>query len=341
MTGPDALMLHMERPDTPMHTLKVLVLDPVRRGADVTLDELRATVSAYLGVVPRSTQKVVAATGFGGRPFWVEDEDFDLDAHLDELTLPGDGARADLDEVCARLAERHLDRSRPLWAMTLVHGLAGGRQAVVVRVHHAISDGLAALNTFLAVTTDAPGAAASPPPRAATTLPTIAELRDLARRSSAAGSPASAPWSAPGVASRRATTEFGDRSEVPEGLAAPRTSFNALSGADRVCASGELDLAQLKAVGKASGATLNGVLHAVIAGAMREEYAVRGDTLDAPAVATFGVAADTASTRRWGNEIAPACVYLRVDLADAEARLRETARSCLLGVDLRRRRGFA
>ncbi len=99
-------------------------------------------------------------------------------------------------------------------------------------------------------------------------------------------------------------------------------------------------LADLKRVGRATGATVNGVLHAVIAGAMRAEYADRGDSVSAPAVATFGVASDTSSSRRWGNEIAPANVYLRIDLADAEERLRATARSCLLGVELRRRRGF-
>ncbi len=61
----------------------------------------------------------------------------------------------------------------------------------------------------------------------------------------------------------------------------------------RVCASGDLSLADLKRVGRATGATVNGVLHAVIAGAMRAEYAARGDQLGSAAVATFGVAAQT------------------------------------------------
>ena len=69
MTGPDALMFHMERRDTPMHTLKIMVLDPSRRGGPLTLADLRAAVAPYLGVVPRSTQRVHAGPGFGGRPF--------------------------------------------------------------------------------------------------------------------------------------------------------------------------------------------------------------------------------------------------------------------------------
>ena len=73
---------------------------------------------------------------------------------------------------------------------------------------------------------------------------------------------------------------------------------------------------------------------------MRAEHVARGEDVDTPSVAVFGVAADTRSTRRWGNEIAPATVYLHTQTADPLERLRATARSCLHAVDLRRRRGF-
>ncbi len=338
MTGPDALMLHMERPNVPMHTLKVVVLEPGARGP-LSLAQLQAAVAPYLGLVARSTQKVYSAPGVGGRPFWGPDPRFELAHHLDEHTLLT-GGRNELDELCGRLAERHLDRARPLWAMTLVHGLAEGRQAVVVRVHHAVCDGLAALNTFLAATTDVAGAVAPISPAKPGIAPSPEELRGRARREVFA-----LPADLPALArarqrSRRAAAGFAGWDAVPVGLGAPRTSFNKRGGGARVCASGDLALADLKRVGRATGATVNGVLHAVIAGAMRAEYAARGDQLGSAAVATFGVAAETSSTRRWGNEIAPANVYLRIDLADAEERLRETARSCLLGVELRRRRGF-
>ncbi|MDP2772295.1 MAG: wax ester/triacylglycerol synthase family O-acyltransferase [Nocardioides sp.] len=339
MTGPDALMLNMECATVPMHTLKIVVLDPSTRGRPITLPELRAAVAPYLGLVPRATQKVYAAPGCGGRPFWVHDPGFDLDRHLEQVTL-ADGSRAGLDQLCARLAERHLDRSRPLWSMTLVHGLSSGRQAVVVRLHHAVSDGLAALNTFIAASTEERGATAPIVPEEPAVAPAPHEVRRQVRRDlpgALAGLPRLVRT---GLATRKAAAGFDGWAHVPAALGGHRSSFNARGGVDRVCASGELDLAQLKRVGRATGATVNGVLHAVIAGAMREEYAARGDALDRPAVATFGVAADTASDRRWGNQIAPASVFLHVDIADAAERLLATARSCLLGVELRRRRGF-
>jgi WS/DGAT/MGAT family acyltransferase len=339
MTGPDAVMLHLERPSVPMHTLKIVVLDTLERGRPITLAELRAAVTPYLGLVPRSTQKVVAVAGCGGRPYWVHDEAFELDAHLDEATLAAP-TRVHFDELCARLAERHLDRNRPLWAMTLVHGLQDDHQAVIVRLHHAVSDGLGALNTFLAASTGTPGTVAPTAPARPVAAPSASELRRRVRRELGGLAARLPALVRAGRDVRRGSRDFEAWDQVPGGLAGERTSFNARGGRKRVCASDELELFDLKEVARESGATINGVLHAVIAGAMRAEYADRGDPLDVPAVAVFGVAADTRSTRRWGNEIAPATAFLHTQVADPLERLRATARSCLHAVDLRRRRGF-
>lgn len=340
MTGADALMLNLERPTLPMHTLKIVVLDTEVRGQPLTLPELAEAVRPYLGLVPRATQKVAGGPGCGGRPYWVADAGFDLTGHLDEahLTAP---TRSAFDAFCSRLAEAHLDRDRPLWGMTLVHGLRDGHQAVVVRIHHAVADGLAALNTFLAASTASAGTVAAPAPATPPAAP-----RDRALRRSALAELPRLATGLPQVVragreSRRATRGFAARHQVPGTLAARRTTFNARGGGHRVCASGELEMSELRQVARAGGTTINGVLHAVVAGAVRAELADRGELLDVPTVAVFGVAADTASTRRHGNEIAPATVYLHSQLADPVERLRATSSSCRHAVDLRRRRGFA
>jgi diacylglycerol O-acyltransferase len=141
------------------------------------------------------------------------------------------------------------------------------------------------------------------------------------------------------AAEQRATREFGDVSQIPSGLV-PRTSLNRPSGPVRSCVSTSLDLADLKALATSAGVTLNGALHAVVAEAMREELLSRGENPDTPLVALFAVAEDTSSSRRWGNRVSSARAYLRTDLGDPLDLLHETARSCLLTVDLRRRRGF-
>lgn len=342
MSGADALLWHMERDDTPLHTLKTAVLDSSARGAPVTLDELRAAVLARLGLVRRATQRVVTVRGFGGRPFWVDDDGFDIDAHLDERQIDAPGSRAELDRLHADLATATLDRTRPLWAVTLAHGLEGGRQAVIVRVHHALTDGLGALNTFLAATTAMRGDTV--PASAAPVLdpPDPAALRRAAVRDVGPWLRDVPPLVRDGLRSRNRAAAFRAQApDLPPFLGNPRNFCSVPSGARRVCASASWSFDDFRRVGKASGATVNGVLHAVIAGAMRGELLARDQPVDAPTVAAFGISADErGATRRYGNNVTPTNVALFSNVADPLERLRLTARSCREGVELRRTTGL-
>jgi WS/DGAT/MGAT family acyltransferase len=357
ITGADALFLHLDRRGTPLHTLKVAVLDYSRRGRPVTLDELRSAVGTRLGVIPRATQRVVKAPGFGGRPFWVEDPNFSLDAHLDECTLDPPGGQAQLDTLYSELATKRLDQCRPLWSMTLVHGLAepadtsegatqvrgsGRCQAVVVRVHHAVTDGLGAVNLLMACTTSSPWEVV---PRYPPESPARARRVELFRR--AMGDVG--PWArefgrvvTEGVRSwRRARAFRAEAPDLPPFLGSKRNFANARSGARRVCASASLAFDDVRAVAKATDTSVNGVLHAVIASAMRKELLERGADLTTPTVAAFGISADpTESPRRWGNHVTPTNVALFSNLDDPMGRLRYTARSCREGVELRRTTGL-
>jgi WS/DGAT/MGAT family acyltransferase len=325
IAGVDAFFLHMERPDTPCHTLKVVTLDPRRLGRQIELADLVSVIPRYLGVSPRLTHRVERS---GRRLFWAEAAGFDVREHLDEVDVLGGGPDA-LDAVCATLATAQLDRSRPLWAITLVHGLAHGRQAAVLRIHHALMDGLASVNTLTALTTDQPGLL--PTPRIATSIP---------KRSRAPLGSRLVTLARAARASRRLTRSFPPVDNVPSGLV-PRTRFNTPSGAARVCASGSIPFADLKALGESAGTTVNGALHAVIAHAMRTELEADGQLPNGPLVATFGVADDPTSTRTDGNRIATARVWLHSHLTDPLSMLHRTGNSCTQSVALRRRRGFA
>jgi WS/DGAT/MGAT family acyltransferase len=341
MSGSDAALWHMEDRDTPLHTLKVVILDPARRRRQLTLDELALAVGSRLGLVPRSTQKVVSVPGFGARPFWVDDPDFALRDHLDERTLPAPGDAAALDALYGELASAFLPPDRSPWAMTLVHGLEGGRQAVVVRVHHAIVDGLGALNAFIAATTEVRGEVVDLAPAVIAERPvplrlTVAALLDAMRTLlllPALGRAALAMRRGPKRAERDA--------DIPRFVTFRRSSLNAASGPARVCASGSLDLGEMRAIAKATGTTVNGVLHAAIAGALREELLARGEDVSEPCRAAFGIATDTSDAdRTHGNHVTPTFVHLRSDLADPVARLDATARSCRVAVQARREAGL-
>lgn len=339
MSGPDALMLNMESASTPMHTLKVAVLDTSRRGRPLDLTEIADVLPDYLGMFPRATQRLAWARGHGARPFWVHDNDFDVRRHLDERSAAAPGGRAELDAILSELAVRQLDRSRPLWGLTLVHGLAGGRQAVVVRVHHAVADGLAALNTFMAATAG-PDERVEQAPIGATRIEHDDDELTRAARSESWRMVRRLPSAASAlaravVAKRRA----GDAELIPKPLTVRRTSFNARSGAERVCASGDIPLAAVQRLALATGNTVNGALHGVIAGAIRAELIARGEE-PGVSVSIFGVCKDLASTRVHGNEIATAMAYLRSDLADPIERIAATGESCAATVRCRREVGF-
>lgn len=339
MSGPDALMLNMESASNPMHTLKVAVLDTARRGRPLDLDELTSVLPDYLGMFPRATQRLAWARGYGARPFWVRDNDFDVRQHLDERWVAAPGGRAELDGVLSELAVRQLDRSRPLWGLTLVHGLAGGRQAVVVRVHHAVADGLAALNTFMAATAG-PGERVGRAPIDRTRVDHDDDELTHAARSESRRMIRDLPSAASAlVRAFSAKRKAGDADLIPKPLTVRRTSFNARSGADRVCASGDIPLAAVQRLALATGTTVNGALHGVIAGAIRAELIARGEE-PGVAVSIFGVCKDLASTRVQGNEIATAMAYLRSDLADPVERIAATGKSCAATVQCRREVGF-
>ncbi|WP_240498349.1 wax ester/triacylglycerol synthase domain-containing protein [Williamsia sp. 1135] len=347
MSGPDALMLNMETATTPMHTLKLGILDTGRRGSPLSLEEIRTALALHLGAFPRATQRVTSIRGHRARPFWVTDTDFRLDQHLEEVTLEGPGDES-FDELLAELAIRRLPRERPLWALTLVHGLADGRQAVVVRVHHAVADGLAALNCFLHATSESAGGPL--PQRHPLPEPgsPVADGRDLDRRQMRALARrdtlrlvADLPSVVAGVArTARAAYRFDRRALVPRFMGAQRTSFSTPSAHRRRCARSVLELADVQRAAVATGTTVNGVFHGIVAAAVRQEMIARDEVSSNPSVAMFGVCRDLTSTRTEGNDLATAAAYLHTEVADPIERVRRTAESCSASVALRRATGF-
>ena len=162
LSGTDAMLVNLARLGHPLHTLKLLLVDPTRIGRPLTLDDVREFLAQHLADYPRLGQRVVGVPPFAGRPFWVPAADLTLDAHLDERTAPSPGDRSVLDGICSELATLPLDPYRPLWRLTLVSGLAGDQQAVIVQVHHAVGDGLSAMNTLRDLTTANPAFAVLP-----------------------------------------------------------------------------------------------------------------------------------------------------------------------------------
>jgi len=146
LSGWDAVLLYSEAPNVHMHTLKVAVieLDEERRGFD--LDSFRQVIGARLNKLDPFCYQLVDIPFKFHHPMWREHCEVDLNYHIRPWQLPTPGGRRELDEAIGRIASTQLDRSRPLWEMYFVEGLANNRVAVVGKIHHALADGIASAN---------------------------------------------------------------------------------------------------------------------------------------------------------------------------------------------------
>ncbi|MBA3524402.1 MAG: wax ester/triacylglycerol synthase family O-acyltransferase [Geodermatophilaceae bacterium] len=140
----DVSFLYVEEPTTPMHVGGLAILQPPDVGFDY--DRLVELIEGRIGLVPRYRQKIKNVPGRFANPVWIDDGDFDVTYHVRRSALPRPGNDAQLRELTARLMSRRLDRSRPLWEIYLVEGLAGGRIGLITKTHHAMVDGLAAVD---------------------------------------------------------------------------------------------------------------------------------------------------------------------------------------------------
>lgn len=116
-------------------------------------------LSAPVPAVPRLRQRLMRAPLGGGRPLWVDDADFDMSRHLTVRDCPPPGDRAALLQVAATAAMTRLRRDRPLWAVTVVTGLAGGGTALVLVMHHVLTDGIGGLAALASLMDEAPAPA--------------------------------------------------------------------------------------------------------------------------------------------------------------------------------------
>ncbi|MBR7743885.1 wax ester/triacylglycerol synthase family O-acyltransferase [Phycicoccus sp. BSK3Z-2] len=136
----DASFLLLEDAATPMHVGSVLVFDVPDGGFD--LDTLVGLISERIAYVPRYRQRVRTVPGGLANPVWVDDQAFDIGYHVRRSALPRPGSDEQLEELVARILPRPLDRSRPLWEVYLVEGLADDRFAIITKSHHSLVDGV-------------------------------------------------------------------------------------------------------------------------------------------------------------------------------------------------------
>lgn len=265
-TSPNDLMaLAAESAAAPMQVAAILVLDrPVEPAA------VRGALANRITAVPRLRQLLQRAPFGCGRPIWVDDAGFTIDRHVVDRPCPPPGDEAALLEVAAAAATHPLPRDRPLWSITVVPGLTGGRSALVLVVHHVLADGIGGL-AALALLVD--GAPTVPKVRFPAPPPT---RRELFVDAAASRLHALHGWPAGLRLVRDAVAELrGGHIGHPT-----RCSLNQPTGPHRQLAVARVDLAALAAAAHTHNATINDVLLTAVAGALAAVLRRRGESAD-------------------------------------------------------------
>lgn len=326
LSGLDANFLYVETPTLHLHTLKVAVIQP--GGPDGYSFELfREILGARLHLLPPFRRRAVMIPYGLYHPVWIEDATFDIDRHLHRVVLPEGATMRDLDAVVSEVAGRPLDRTRPLWEITAVEGLAGGRVGFIAKLHHALADGTAASELLMNVLLTDPNDAVevAPPVWSGEAEPSRHELLRGAWESLRALLP-QVPSLLGSTLGRVAKVVRHARSTEVEAAVpfrTPATPWNAALTANRIYATAELSLDEIKDVRKRHGATVNDVFLAVVTGALRRYLASHGRLAGAPLVA--GVPANVGGDepgRLSGNRVSNLFALLPVHLADPVERLR-------------------
>src|SRR5437764_111851 len=151
----DVSFLYMETPTTAMHVGSVARFAPPGE-EPFDYEALCALVSRRIAQVARYRQKIRWVPGHLANPVWVDDEDFDITYHVRRSALPRPGSADQLRELVGRVQSRQLDRTRPLWEIYLVEGLADGRFAIITKTHHAMVDGISAIDVGALILDDSP-----------------------------------------------------------------------------------------------------------------------------------------------------------------------------------------
>ncbi len=323
----DALFLYAETPKTPMHVASVTIFKPTSARDDF-FARFRAHVAARLDLLP-SYRRRLQATPLGiDHPVWVLEDKLDLYYHIRHQALPKPGGMEELRTLIGRLHAVPLDRSRPLWEYHFIEGLEGDKFAVYVKVHHSTMDGLAGMAT-LGVTFDfAPGAEHETLPLRI--IPPDAEPSDLIElTSTAVGDFIRQGWRAakslPGVvrALRKAAPNLGRDARFLYSYVKdmPRTPFNTAISEHRVYATSSLPLDEVRAFAKSRGATINDVVLALCAGALRRYLAEHEALPEGPLRAGLPVSLRPPGNAQLNNQVFFTLSRLPTDVAEPLARL--------------------
>lgn len=326
LSGWDAFLLYTETPNVHMHTLKIAVIALDDMG-DRTfgIDEFREVIRGRLHKLDPFRYQLVDIPFKFHHPMWRENCDVDLEYHVRPWRVRAPGGRRELDEAIGQIGSTSLDRSRPLWEMYFVEGLANGRIAVVGKIHHALADGVASANLLARGMDLRDGPGPDDESYVTDPAPTKTELvrsafadhmRQLGRL------PGTMRYTAKGFGRvRRSSRKLSP--ELTRPFTPPPSFMNHILDEKRLFATATLALADVKETSKKLGVTINDLVLAMSSGALRSLSLKYDGKADHPLLASVPMSFDFSPDRISGNRFSGVLVALPVDVADTAERVRQ------------------
>ncbi|ART69424.1 wax ester/triacylglycerol synthase family O-acyltransferase [Mycobacterium dioxanotrophicus] len=331
LSGLDASFLYLETAAQPMHVCSILELDTSTMPGGYTFDRLRDALALRIKAMPQFREKLADSRLNLDHPVWVEDKDFDVDRHLHRIGLPAPGGRVELSEICGHIASLSLDRSRPLWEMWVIENVAGtdahagGRIAVMTKVHHSGVDGVTGANLMSQLCSTEPDAPAPEP------VDGVGGASELEIALSGALKFVTRPLKLANVLPTTVSSVVDTVKRARAGLtmaapfAAPKTPFNANITGHRNVAFAQLDLEDIKLVKNHFDVKVNDVVMALVSGVLRTFLSDRGELPDSSLVAMVPVSVHDRSDRPGRNQVSGMFSTLETQIADPVERLRAIA----------------
>ena len=330
----DLSFLTNESSSSHMHVGGILIFE----GPAPSYDDLLEHVRSRLHLVPRFRQKLAFPPLQAGRPFWIDAANLNLEYHVRHSALPAPGSEEQLRRMAARVFSQQLDRSKPLWELWLVQGLTRNRFALVTKTHHAVVDGVSGVDiaTVLFDLNPVPEPAEpqnswapSPEPSQATLLAKGAE--DVLRAPVTAARRLERVVQHPEHAARQVRDAVEAVGEVGWNFAnpAPKVPLNVQIGSHRRFVWVRSDLDHFKRVKNEVGGTVNDVVLAVVAGALRDWLHGRGirtEGLELRAQVPVSIRSQD-ERGQLGNRLAVMRAPLPVYIADPVRRLEAVTRA--------------
>jgi WS/DGAT/MGAT family acyltransferase len=318
MSPLDWVMLSAESREHPMHVAGLQLFEPPSGAGPEFVRNVYESMLAHRETQPTFRKRPSQLLGGMSGVTWSFDEDVDLEYHVRRSALPAPGRVRELLELTSRLHGSLLDRHRPLWETHVIEGLQDGRFAVYTKMHHALVDGVSALNLLQRSLSSGPSddqirVPWDLPPRVQALPQHNGPLQKVV------GAMKSVTGLAPSTVTLARAALLEQQMALP--FRAPRTMLNVPIGGARRCAAQSWSLERIKDVKNAAGATVNDVVLAMCAGALRSYLIDQSALPDAPLVAMVPVSLRKPGDPDGGNVVAAALCSLATDLDDPAKRL--------------------